>query len=63
MYVKYQGTLEDGSKDVAVVTKILEDMKQQNRQSAAAAIFFTESEGSQNSEKAPQEQELQEAKA
>ena len=55
--------MEDGSKDVAVVTKILEDMKQQNRQSAAAAIFFTESEGSQNSEKAPQEQELQEAKA
>ena len=55
--------MEDGSKDVAVVTKILEDMKQQNRQSAAAAIFFTECEGNQNNEKAPQEQELQEAKA
>ena len=44
--------MEDGSKDVAVVTKILEDKK-------TAAIFFTECEcqDNQNSEEAPQQQD------
>ena len=58
--------MEDDSKDVAVVTKILEDMKQHKKQSEASAIFFTESEGNQNvqnKENATKHQQEKEAKA
>jgi len=41
--------LDDGSQDVAVVTKILDDMRQQNQKQSenATAVFFTESETQQ----------------